>query len=79
MNFKFMNESETVVIEVLGGIGESWWEGDEMASKASINNQLKEAKGKNIELRIASLGGDVDHAFVIHDLLKMHNGNVTAR
>ncbi len=77
MNFNLKNESETVIIEILGGIGESWFEDD--TSMQKINTALKDAKGKSVELRIASLGGDVDHAFVIHDLLKMHNAPVTAK
>ncbi|MGV8828238.1 MAG: Clp protease ClpP [Breznakibacter sp.] len=46
-------------------------------SKNFISNELKRAGSKEVELRISSLGGAVDHALAIHELLVKH-GNVTA-
>jgi len=75
MNVK--NGVDKVTIEVFGEIGEGWFgEGNTMES---INDDLKQASGKPIDLIISTLGGDVSHALAMHDLLKMHNAPVTAK
>lgn len=45
----------------------------------SIRARLTEAGDKPVILNIASLGGVVDHALVIHDLIAMHKAPTTAR
>lgn len=47
-------------------------------TKQSVIAQLDEADGKDITLRISSLGGSVDDALSIHDALKGYPGNVVA-
>jgi ATP-dependent protease ClpP protease subunit len=46
-------------------------------SKQWMNAMLKDSPDDEIELRISSLGGSVDHAIAIHDALATH-GSVTA-
>lgn len=75
MNIK--NEAEKITIELFGDIGESWF--DEGHTMQTLNETLKAAKGKPINLIVSSLGGDVSHALAMHDLLKMHDKPVTAR
>ena len=77
MNFNIKNEAEQVTIDIFGEIGEDWF--GEGITMQSVRDQLTEAKGKSIELRVSSLGGQVDHALTIHDILKMHDKPVTAR
>lgn len=43
-----------------------------------FTNQLKEVGDSDIQLNIASYGGDVSHAFSIYNSLKSHKGRVTA-
>jgi len=71
------NETEKVTIELFGDIGESWFE--EGNTMESLNADIKAAIGKPIDLIVSSLGGSVDHALAMHDLLKMHNAPVTAK
>jgi len=71
------NETEKVTIELFGDIGEGFFTED--ITMESINADLKAAKGKPIDVIISSLGGDVNHAFAIHDLLKMHDKPVNAK
>jgi len=71
------NEADKVTIELFGEIGESWFE--EGNTMETINAELKQAKGKPINLIVSSLGGSVDHALAMHDLLKMHDAPVTAK
>lgn len=44
----------------------------------SVKAQLDENKDKDIQLNISSLGGDVNHAFAIYNMLKSHSGRVVA-
>lgn len=44
----------------------------------TVKAQLDEANGSDITLNISSLGGDVNHAFAIYNLLKSHSGRVVA-
>lgn len=76
-NFVFNNKEEQAEINIFGDIGESWF--DNSVSMQGILAQLKEIGNKPLVVNISSLGGDVNHAFVIHDLIKMHNAPVTVR
>jgi ATP-dependent protease ClpP protease subunit len=80
---RFINESSTDTVELIieGEIGyESWWdkERDEntLYKIRQELNRIKELKAKNIIVKIHSLGGSVDHALAIHDVLKDHSANV---
>jgi ATP-dependent protease ClpP protease subunit len=76
--FIFKNETaETVEIDLFGDIGEGWFDEDSI-SMESVKEKINNAVGKDIILNISSLGGDVNHAFAIHDILKMHKGNIKA-
>lgn len=72
------NNVENVEINILGGIGESWFE-DDTTSMQLIKDVLNDAKGKVVNVNISSLGGDVDHAITIYDMLKMHDAPVNVR
>ena len=79
---RFLNEtSETAVIEIYGTIGgfdwKEWKEKNTIEQMAKELNRLKELKTKNIEVRICSYGGYVDHALAIHDALKDHPAKIT--
>lgn len=71
------NSVEAVELDLMGGIGESWF--DESITMNSVKDALNENRDKDLILNISSLGGDVNHAFAIHDLIKMHKGQTTAR
>ncbi len=47
-------------------------------SKRYINNELKKAGGKPVEVRISSLGGSLDQALGIHKALSEYEGGVSA-
>jgi len=75
--FVINNKEEQAEIHIFGDIGESWF--DESITMQSVLAQLKEIGNKPLVVNVSSLGGDVSHAFVIHDLIKMHNAPVTVR
>lgn len=71
------NSADQIEIDVFGTIGDSLF--DEGVTMDSIRARLTEAGDKPVILNIASLGGVVDHALVIHDLIAMHKAPTTAR
>jgi len=78
MALKFYNsekENESHRIEIFGEIGESWF--DEGITIQSIANSLKNAQQKPLDIIINSLGGDVDTAFAVHDILKAYKPKKT--
>ena len=75
-NFVINNAAEVSTIDIFGEIGEGWL--DEGVTMDSINNQLSEITSKDVTINISSLGGDVNHALAIYDLLKMNGAKVTA-
>lgn len=76
--FNLYNDaSENVVIDIHGEIGGSWW--NEGVTFDDVKDQLKDiAKSdKKILVRICSLGGDVDEALAIYELLVAMGDRVT--
>ena len=71
------NSADQIEIDIFGTIGSDWF--DEGVTMDSIRASLKEAGNKAVTLNIASLGGLVDHALVIHDLIATHPAPTTAR
>jgi ATP-dependent protease ClpP protease subunit len=71
------NQADTFEVDIFGTIGSDWF--DEGITMQSLRATLKEAGSKPVTLNIASLGGIVDHALVIHDMLSMHPAPTTAR
>jgi len=76
-NFRVNNATERAEIDIFGEIGESWF--SEGYTMERCRADLKGIKAKAITLNISSLGGDVNDALVIYDLLKSHNATITAR
>lgn len=75
-NFSINNLSdEAAEIKIFGEIGEGWF-GDGVTLD-SVKTQLEGIKAKKINVLISSLGGDVNHALAIHDILKMSNAEIT--
>lgn len=75
-NFSIKNLSDDVAeIKIFGEIGEGWF-GDGVTLD-SVKTQLEGIKAKKINVLISSLGGDVNHALAIHDILKMSNAEIT--
>lgn len=76
---KFTNKSSepTHKIEIFGEIGESFW-GDGITLQ-SFANDLKNAESKPLNILINSLGGDVNTAFAIHDIIKAYQNKKTAQ
>lgn len=68
---------ESLDVYVMDIIGEDWWTGGGV-TKASVLNELKGRKIKDITLHISSPGGDVDHALAIKDMLLDTNATITA-
>lgn len=60
-------------VDIFGSIGEDWWDengGNSAAKLADKLEELKKTKCESYHVRINSLGGDVDAALAIHDMLK---------
>ena len=77
-NFVIRNSAhETAEIDIFGDIGEGWF--NDGHTVESVRNQLSEINTKDLIVNISSLGGDVNHALAIHDMLKMHKAKVTTK
>lgn len=70
---KFNNEAE---IDIFGDIGSDFF--GEGITFESIKNQLSTINAQTIKLNISSLGGDVNDALVIYNLLKTNPAKVEA-
>lgn len=70
---KFFNKTEKgVSLDINDEIG--FWG----VSHQEVKSQLELSPNSDIQLNISSLGGDVNHAFAIYNMLKSHNGRVVA-
>jgi len=82
MALHFINVTEQEsIIEVFGAIGEGW-EGEGKNTAVCISEELariKALKAKAITVKINSLGGDVNHALAIFDLLQEHDAQITTQ
>ena len=81
---RFLNETaDEAVIEIYGQIGYEGWTRDEDENTAQLMsaelNRIKSLNAKHITVKINSLGGDVNHALAIHDMLKEHPADVTTQ
>jgi len=81
---RFLSESaEEAVIEIYGQIGYEGWTRDEDENTArqlsAELDRIKSLNAKHITVKINSLGGDVNHALAIHDLLAEHPALVTTQ
>lgn len=67
--FLIRNSEGKTIIDIIGKeIGQSWF--GEGYSASQLREALKDAK--DIEINLNSLGGDVNDALVMHDILKLH-------
>ena len=81
---RFLNESaDEAVIEIHGQIGYEGWTRDEDENTARLMsaelNRIRSLNTKRITVKINSLGGDVNHALAINDMLKEHPADVTTQ
>lgn len=75
--FNIIENPDEISIEVRGEIGGSWWNDGVTYDKVAA--QLKGAVGskKKVKVKINSLGGDVDEALAIYELLLSMGDRVT--
>lgn len=79
LQFTNLSEQESI-IEVFGTVGYNDGEGKNTASLASKElARIKALKAKTITVKINSLGGDVNHALAIYDLLEEHEAEITTQ
>ena len=81
---RFLNETaDEAVIEIYGQIGYEGWTREEDENTARLMsaelNRIKSLNTKRITVKINSLGGDVNHALAIHDMLAEHPAAVTTQ
>ena len=81
---RFLNESaDEAVIEIYGQIGYEGWDREDDENTARLMSgeldRIKALNAKRITVKINSLGGDVNHALAIHDLLAEHPALVTTQ
>ena len=72
------NESETAEILIYGQISDESWFEDEITPK-QFATDLQSFDGKDLTVRINSLGGDVFAAQAIHNQLKDYSGKVSVK
>ena len=75
--FNLVETSDDITIEIRGEIGGSWWNDGVTYNKVAA--QLKDAVNgkKKVKVKINSLGGDVDEALAIYELLLSMGDRVT--
>lgn len=76
-DFKIKDAAEEAVIEIYGDIGRDWWTNEGITLK-SIAAKISAIKAPSIRLKINSLGGDVNDAFAILDLLRASGKAITS-
>jgi len=76
-NFKIYNEADSAKVEIIGAIGESWFE--EGHTLETVKDQIKGLDVSNVVVEVSSLGGDLIQGLAIHDLFKNINAKVTAK
>ncbi len=77
-------KADEIVIDIIGTIGYNYWESDEDKQNttkriAETLNKIKDKNVKSIIVNINSLGGDVNIALSIYDMLKDHSATVTTK
>lgn len=75
--FNIIDNPEELTIDIQGEIGGGWW--SDGVTLESVKAQLGKAAGskKNVVVKINSLGGDVDEALAIYELLVGMGDRVT--
>ncbi len=75
--FNIIETPEDVTVEIQGEIGGGWW--SDGVTLESVKRQLGNIAGtkKNVVVKINSLGGDVDEALAIYELLLTMGDRVT--
>jgi ATP-dependent protease ClpP protease subunit len=82
MALQFINVSEQEsIIELFGSIGEGW-DSDNKNTATNLSAELariKALKAGRITVKINSLGGDVNHALAIYEMLEEHPAEITTQ
>ena len=81
---RFLNENtDEAVIEIYGQIGYEGWDREDDENTARLMsgelNRIKALNANRITVKINSLGGEVNHALAIHDMLAEHPAAVTTQ
>jgi len=77
MNFNIQNKiADVTEIDIFGDIGASWF--GEGITFESVREQLKNITTPKIKLNISSLGGSVNDALIIYNLLKTNGATIEA-
>lgn len=80
---KFINSGKEATIEIYGVIGYEGWDKKEDENTARLMadelDGIKTLAASHITVKINSLGGDVNHALAIHDMLADHPAIVTTQ
>jgi len=73
INAKGKDEAEVLIY---GNIGPSFWDDESVTAKGLIE-ELKDVEGKDLTVRINSVGGSVADGIAIFNALRRHDGSVT--
>lgn len=75
LNFQIEAEEELAKLYIYGDIKSyEWWTSSSTADE--VKNQIKDFKGRTIEVHVNSCGGDVFTGICIYNLLKEHSAEV---
>lgn len=73
----FSDQSNAVVIDILGLIGETW--DDTGVTDQKVASLLRSAGDRDVFVNINSPGGDLFDGVSIYNMLRLHKGDVTVR
>jgi len=76
-NFKIYNEADTAKVEILGTIGQSWFEDGNTLE--TVKAQLEGLDVSNIIVEIQSMGGDLIQGLALYDMFNTMPAKVTAK
>ncbi|MCC2803198.1 head maturation protease, ClpP-related [Collinsella aerofaciens] len=76
--FRIKNEAEKATVYLYGTIGSDFWSSEESNTAKNFAKELDGLKGKPVDIRIDSLGGDVYEGFAIASAIQRYKGETTA-
>ena len=76
--FQIKNEAEKATVYLYGTIGDDFWSPSESNTAKNFSKELDGLKGKPVDIRIDSLGGDVYEGFAIASSIQRYEGETTA-
>ena len=77
-NILFNKEKKQIEVTLMGDFNDDWFSEDSI-SKNSVKDILAENNNSDLVVNLSSLGGSVDTALSVYDMVKYHKGHTTVK